>query len=263
MSLDVETVTSATMHVFSWLDSIAETGPSHAHPFSPTWTEVHYKEHADQPVVLYVDLTSTASALTVGSLGVLVPSSPAIETLMTEGMVQTLLDIPQTVSWISSDPGTERYEGGETSTTSQERPQEVDEGFEALFESAKEQIFEDGMESEFSTGLISLIQKYGNDAIMVLTQIVVDEKADAEVTSEALRWLGQFKDSTTYSYRLWLLERSLRCSSERVRDSAALGLAYLDDPNAIPYLKRAIEEEQIGELRMDMEQALGQLGSKS
>jgi hypothetical protein len=44
-----------------------------------------------------------------------------------------------------------------------------------------------------------------------------------------------------------------------VRDGATLGLASLNDPQAITPLKQAIEREQIGELREDMQQVLDQL----
>jgi HEAT repeat protein len=56
-----------------------------------------------------------------------------------------------------------------------------------------------------------------------------------------------------------LLESSIFRSSARVRDGAALGLAFLDDPHAIPYLKRAIENEKYSELREDMQMVLAQL----
>lgn len=146
-----------------------------------------------------------------------------------------------------------------TSTAPQEEPKDLDLEIRRLFWKAREQVFEDGMESEFSKGLIFLVRRYSNAAMEVLTHIIVNEKVNTEVASEALRWLGRMEHSASYRYRLWLLERSLLSSSARIRDGAALGLASLNDPHAIPHLKRAIEKEDYAELREDMEQVLAQL----
>ncbi len=95
----------------------------------------------------------------------------------------------------------------------------------------------------------------------ILTRLIAIEQVNAEVASESLRWLGHIEHPKTYDNRLWLLERSLFCSSARVRDGAALGLASLDDPHAIPYLRRAIQRENCIELRKDIKQVLIQLES--
>ncbi|MBN3908608.1 MAG: HEAT repeat domain-containing protein [Nostoc sp. NMS1] len=134
---------------------------------------------------------------------------------------------------------------------------------ETLFITGKEEYFEDGFESNFSRGLISCVQKYGNDAIEAITCFIVYEKISPEVASEALRWLGEINHPESYKFRLWLLERSLNCPSSRVRDGAILGLSYLNDPHAITYLERAIEQEKIMELREDMKQVLAQLKRES
>jgi len=120
--------------------------------------------------------------------------------------------------------------------------------------SGRDEIFEDGIESEFSRGLVGLIKKYGNDALAELAYFIVYEKVSAEVAGEALRWLGLLEHPLSYHWRLWLLERSLRSSSARIRDCAVLGLAFLDDPHAIPYLRRAVDGEPVKELRADMNQ---------
>ena len=145
------------------------------------------------------------------------------------------------------------------STILQEPPEEIGQEIEALFIKAREERFEDGMESDFSSGLISMIRMCGNAAIEVIAKLILYERVNPEVASEALRWIGHIEQASTYTDRLWLLERSLRCSSARVRDGVALGLASLDDPHAIPYLKQAIQREQCEELREDMEQVLAQL----
>ena len=147
----------------------------------------------------------------------------------------------------------------ENYTAQQERPKEIDQRITILFEAAKEQDFEDGMESEFSKELVYLIKKYGNAAMETIADLIIYERVNAEVASEALRWLGHMDHPMSYHSRRWLLERSLGCSPAMVRDGAALGLASLDDPHAIPYLKQAILRENCSELRGDMEQVLVQL----
>lgn len=147
----------------------------------------------------------------------------------------------------------------EHSTELQEIPAELSRKIAVLFEAAQDQYFEDGMESEFSRGLTALIAAYGNMTVHELAYLVLSEKVNAEVASEALRWLGNMPHGSSCHCRLWLLERSLLCSSPMVRDGAILGLASLDDPRAIPYIKRAIEREQCEALRKNMEQVLVQL----
>ncbi|NJL67864.1 MAG: hypothetical protein HC894_15950 [Microcoleus sp. SM1_3_4] len=117
------------------------------------------------------------------------------------------------------------------------------------------------MESEFSKKLTSTIEEYGDEAIEIITCLIIYEKTDAEVATEALRWLGCMDHAPSYRFRLWLLERSLNCSQARIRDGAILGLSYLNDPHAISYLKLAIGLEKCTELREDMEQVLEQLES--
>jgi hypothetical protein len=130
-----------------------------------------------------------------------------------------------------------------------------------VFERSKEQIFEDGMESDFSKGIIAFVENHGDTAVDVLGDIIMSEPTDAETASEALRWIGQMKHPLTHSSRLRLLERGLFCLSERIRDGAVLGLSFLDDSRAIPSLRKAIEIEPCAELRDDMIQVIEQLKS--
>jgi hypothetical protein len=147
----------------------------------------------------------------------------------------------------------------ETSTKPHEASDSLYSRIESIFWAAKGEFFEDGMESTFSRQLNSVVKKYGNDAMEVITCLIVYERVNPEVADEALRWLGRMEDSESYEYRRWLLERSLNLSSHRVRDGAILGLASMDDKHAIPYLKHAMAKEQCAELKVDMEQVLEQL----
>lgn len=135
----------------------------------------------------------------------------------------------------------------------------VEREITVLFAAGTEEVFEDGMESEFSKALRVLVRVYGEVALEVLARHIIGGGSNEEVGAEALRWLGHMQHPPTYYPRLWLLERSLFCESARVRDGALLGLASLNDPVAIPYLKKAIVREKVEELREDMEQVLDQL----
>lgn len=154
-------------------------------------------------------------------------------------------------------------EGVESSTIRQDYSKELSEEIYRLFKASEELNFEDGMETEFSQKLILFINKYGNEAIEIITSIIVYQRVNAEVASEALRWLGNIDHAPSYRFRLWLLERSLNSPKARIRDGAVLGLSFLNDPHAISYLKLAIEQEKCTGLRQDMEQVLVQLESIS
>jgi len=130
---------------------------------------------------------------------------------------------------------------------------------EKLFIAAKEDAFEDGVESQFSRELMEAIKRYGNTAIDILGELIIKEVVDPEVASEALRWIGDIKHKPTYENRLQLLQQSLNCSSAKVRDGAILGISFLDDPRAIDSIKEAMERENSKLLYNNMKQALQQL----
>jgi HEAT repeat protein len=137
--------------------------------------------------------------------------------------------------------------------------EEIEARLKTLLEVAKDEIFEEGVENEFSTGLISLINEYGADLVSVLAGFIVNERINEEIASEALRWLGRLDQPESYSGRLSLLEEALSNPSARIRDAASIGLATLGDPHAISYLKQALQQEACTELREDMQEILESL----
>lgn len=130
---------------------------------------------------------------------------------------------------------------------------------DAVFAEARDEVFEDGMESEFSRQLLSLVESSGNDGMSEIAYLIAYDQVNNWVASEALRWIGRMEDPETHGYRFWLLRESLGAPSPVVRDGAALGLASLNDRAAIPCLKEAIGREPIVELREDMALALADL----
>jgi hypothetical protein len=128
-----------------------------------------------------------------------------------------------------------------------------------LFFSAQEEFFEDGMDSTFALRLIELVVACGIPVVKELERSIANPAINSETSEEALKAIGRINDPETYSARLSLLEYALASPEPRIRDAAGLGLASLDDPRAIPYLKRAVAKEEITQLRRCLQQVLDQL----
>jgi HEAT repeat protein len=146
---------------------------------------------------------------------------------------------------------------GSNSVSTYQEP--VEDKFQRLFSLAMEEEFEYGIESEFAKGINRLIRENGDDAIRALASFIQYEDVNNEVASEAVRALGRITDPSTYPMRLWLLSHCLFNESPEIRDAASLGLASLDDPQASPYLKIAIEGEKDEGLRENLRLVLEQL----
>jgi hypothetical protein len=163
------------------------------------------------------------------------------------------------ISGLLEELSSSEHQEFDNATTIYINPQKVIDEIKPLFIAGREEFFEDGMESRFSKGLISAIEKYDDLAIDVISDLILGEKISPEVASEALRWIGKIEHNATYENRLHLLEQSLKCSSAKVRDGAILGLSFLNDFRAIDSIKEAIQKENIKLLRRNMGQVLEQL----
>ena len=150
----------------------------------------------------------------------------------------------------------------DASTEQQETARDLREELVDLFVSGRELRFQDGVHTAFSRRLVSIVAQYCDAAMEILAHLLVYDKMNPEVASEALRWLGQMEHPPSYKYRRWLLERCLKSASLTVREGAVLGLASLDDPHAIPYIEKAAQSEQCTELREDMAQVLSFLRTR-
>ena len=130
------------------------------------------------------------------------------------------------------------------------------EELEVLFLSYAYEDFEDGMENDFIKRLRFCILRHGIKAVHAIAKIIVGRRANPQVISEALRWLGCISHPESYQSRLFLLEQSLGDPSRWIRDGAALGLASMNDVHAIPYLHEAIKREKIQDLQEDLQTIL-------
>jgi len=131
---------------------------------------------------------------------------------------------------------------------------------ERLFQAARDEYFEDGMESSLSKGLAPMVENYGNtdDLRELLAYWILRDKATPYVVCEALRCLGRITHAPSHRYRRWLLERCLKSPSAIIRDAAGVGLAYLDDPQSILALAEAVQKESDPELQGNLSQVLKQ-----
>lgn len=144
-------------------------------------------------------------------------------------------------------------------TAEEEKPEALTENLYRIFFEAREEVFEDGMDSVFSRRLVNFMERYSRLGIDILCDLLILERVNAEVSGEALRHVGYLEHTPTRIPRRRLLEHCLFGSSARIRDGAILGIAAIDDPNAIPSVIRAIERETIPELKRDMTAVLEQL----
>jgi hypothetical protein len=163
-------------------------------------------------------------------------------------------------------PPTASIAGDESDTSSSRllgmSVEAVEREIAALFRRAASEEFEDGMESDFITRLLAMVRIYEATAMLSIQDLILGGKATDEASAEALRWLGDMEHEPTYQYRRWLLEKALlSCSSLIVRDGANLGLAFMDDPHAIPALEKAIESTRHEGFRRVLLQTLTQLES--
>jgi len=147
----------------------------------------------------------------------------------------------------------------DSSTIHSEKSEEVNEKILTIFNEATEENFEDGIESEFSNSLIFNIIRYGNDALKVVKDLITEGRINSEIASEALRWFGLMEHPYTYESRLSFLEECLFNPSLYIRDGALLGISFLDDPKALPYLKEAFRLEKCSEFKDEMKVVIEQL----
>ncbi|MDE0610550.1 MAG: hypothetical protein OXH77_11670 [Anaerolineaceae bacterium] len=147
----------------------------------------------------------------------------------------------------------------DNSTAETEKPEALTEELKRIFFAAREEVFEDGMDSVFSRRLIMFMKRYSRLGIDILSELLILERVNAEVAGEALRYVGYLEHSETHISRRRLLEHCLFGSSARIRDGAILGIAAMDDPKSIPFVEQAVERERISGLKEDIMDVLDQL----
>ena len=122
----------------------------------------------------------------------------------------------------------------------------IEDRLRLLIYEARDQQFEDGMDSEFSLGMRSTVASYGTTAVAVIEK---HWRTIARIYprefSEILVQLGRMDHEPTRDARRHLIESALQHPDAGLRDAAALGLDALGDPASEPALLRAIEGESV------------------
>ena len=128
-----------------------------------------------------------------------------------------------------------------------------------LVRGAEEEVFEDGMESNFSRDLVSTICEHGDAALSAIEQVVLDGNTNVEVQGEILIQLGAIDNPSTHPQRLAILTSALESQDVRIRDAASLGIEALEDASAIPALESALHRELSGRMRENLTAVINQL----
>lgn len=174
-------------------------------------------------------------------------------------VLSAALAVGGTQATFSAADLTRRRVAAESSTAAVEVDPLLLKEIRELFEQGASEFFHDGMHSNFSRTLLKTLAQHGQAAFRAIADYLFSGNVKPDVVSEALRWLADFNDASTFSQRWAILQRTLKDRSPRVRDGAILGFAALDDPRARPPLLEARNLEQIGELRALIDQVVAQL----
>lgn len=146
-------------------------------------------------------------------------------------------------------------------TTSGVVTRAISRALDALLERSLGEHFEDGIDSDLSVGIRLLVRNYGDEFPKVFDSRMKEREISSKIIAEILHTLGSIVDSVTKDWRFATLVESLKSRSPSVRDAAAVGLAYLDDIRAAPFLHEAIERETSQSFKDDLRSILEQLGA--
>lgn len=100
--------------------------------------------------------------------------------------------------------------------------------FEGLVRDSAEEVFEDGMGSNFSRGLVSAVLEHGVTALTAVEQVIIAGNTNVEVLGEVLVQIGAIDDPITHDRRLTILTDALESEDVRIRDAASLGLEAME-----------------------------------
>jgi hypothetical protein len=185
----------------------------------------------------------------------------------------SLLHSPQheATAWTTSNNGcwvilgtalnhtSQRRTIAESATSPSESFRDLRFDVQQMFRGALYEMFDEGMESDFSRRLVEVIGRFGESAVLEIAAFLSDALTPAHVAAEALRWLGLIRDSKTHAIRRWVLCDSLTARSVLIRDGAIVGLTYLNDPSTRKFVELAQGSEKSQDLQADMAQLVDQL----
>ncbi len=123
---------------------------------------------------------------------------------------------------------------------------------EDVFIAASEERFQVGMDSRFSQKLDELCLVNPDFSLQSLMRRMATSSCDPQVIVEVLEWASRQRGTLGHEVSE-LFKDGLSHSSPLVRDTAALSFADFDEEEALIHLRRALQIENVSELRMDLE----------
>lgn len=131
--------------------------------------------------------------------------------------------------------------------------------FRQAISAAKGDQFFDGMTSPLAEATRNIIAANGAIAVESLRQVLNIQHNEVASTEEILRQIGLIEDAATHPARLKLLADMLASAQEQIRDAALLGLSFLEDAAALPYLRQALQRESAPWLSENLKTVIAQL----
>ena len=128
-----------------------------------------------------------------------------------------------------------------------------------VFRNAQDEVFADGMDSRLSHALDHAVKLHGTYAVNAIERVIRFDSPNAEIVGETLRQIGWIDDPSSQTDRLRILIKYLDSSDPRIRDAASLGIAALDDPAALPAVRKAMGRERSPMLHRNLELVVEQL----
>ena len=140
----------------------------------------------------------------------------------------------------------------------------IEDRLRLLIYEARDQQFEDGMDSQFSMGLRSVVMSYGSTTVGVIAKHWhTMAKMYPKEFSEILVQFGRMDHGPTRAARRSLIESALQHPDAGLRDAAALGLDALGDPASEQVLRKAIRSESVPAIREMLNATLQDLSQPS
>ena len=133
--------------------------------------------------------------------------------------------------------------------------------FSRIIADARGRTFYDGMDSQLASEARAVIEENGVPAIDALSQVLNSHGGEVESCDEIIRQVGLMGDAPTHLTRLKLLSELLSSSEPRFRDACRVGVSFMEDSDALPYLRAAKQRETNAWLAENIEQAIEELES--
>jgi hypothetical protein len=150
-----------------------------------------------------------------------------------------------------------------SSTHAHEMAPEVRARLDAILSTARTEVFEDGMANVVTEQLPELVTKHFLTVVPAIAGLLEAGRISSTVSAEILKELGRHRSAASHELRRWVLEHALSHPAPIARDGAALGLARMGDPKAIPHVQAAVEREPLEQLRDDLRMVLADLTAES